>query len=160
MARYVLVAFDDNAQAEEFVNALTIKGGAFFLGKDNRMKDVDITKTFVRGLWMKPTQLCECPPGPRRNYVRGAKWGAYVCTICAKSHPGWAEGQHLYTSLGKNLLPVSPQAPEWRGTGVVNHVFDEGLKNWVHMVTGVPFDPQKAFRERKDYHAKDSRPGV
>jgi hypothetical protein len=152
MARYVLIAFDDNNAAEEFVAALPVQGGVFFMGSDTHFKNVDPEKTFVRGIWEKPTKMCECPPGPKRTYGRGKRTGWYICSDCGKTHPAWAAGDHLYQSLGVNMLPPSALAPEWRGKGVAHHRFDEGSKNWVHVATGEPFNPRKTFRERKDYH--------
>lgn len=150
MARYVLIAFEDDNAAEEFVAAAPVPGGVFIMGTDTHFKN--LPEVTIRGMWQKPTLLCECPPGPKRDYARSTKRGWYICRQCTRTHPGWARGEHLYQSFGTNLLPVSATAPEWRGSGVAGHVWDEGSKNWVHAVTGEPFNAQKAFRERKDYH--------
>jgi hypothetical protein len=149
MAKYVLIAFEDDQMADDFANAVAIKGGVFYVQPDTHIGNVQ--GAFVRGLWKKPTKFCECPPGPDRRYARSKKFGWYICVTCNLCHKGWAKGEHFYPSFGVNQLPVTEEAPEWRGSGVANHTFDEGSKNWIHVVTGEVFNGQKVFRERKDY---------
>lgn len=54
MARYVVVAFDDDKTSEEFIAAVERPGGFFFLGSDGHFRIVNIpddsasTKAFVR----------------------------------------------------------------------------------------------------------------
>lgn len=151
MAKYVLIAFDNDNEADQFVAAFGVRGSVFYQDLEGHFQNVEPDKDFVRGLWKKPTLMCECPSGPKRNYVRSKQRGWYICTDCKKTHRDWAEGQHFYQSLGVNELPVSERAPEWRGQGKARHRFDEGIQNWVHVVTGQPFNAQRAFRERKDY---------
>lgn len=150
MARYVLLAFESNVEAETFVNAVPIEGGVFFIGSDGHFNNVTVEKTRVRGLWAKPTKMCECPNTVLRNFVRGPKFGWYSCAKCSGTHPGWARGEHLYQSLGKNMLPVSAEAPEWRGEGIANHTWNEGSREWIHVITGEPFDAKKVFRGRRN----------
>jgi hypothetical protein len=149
MAKYVLVAFDDDEMADDFTKALSVQGGVFYVKSDGHMNNVDNAKP--RGLWKKPTKFCECPPSPNRRYARSKKFGWYICVTCNFCHKGWAKGEHFFPSFGVNQLPVSEDAPEWRGTGVAGHTWDEGAKNWIHVITGEPFNAQKVFRERKDY---------
>lgn len=151
MARYVLLAFDNNKEADEFINAVGIEGGIFFVGADTHFKNINPEKTFVRGLWARPTQFCECGGSGkmRQGYARGAKFGWWVHNACGKPTKGWANGDHYYPALGKNLLPVSKEAPEWRGEGVANHRFDETTKQYIHVETGEVWDPQKSLERFK-----------
>jgi hypothetical protein len=56
MARYVLVAFDNDSAANEFVQAVERPGGFFFLGSDGHFRTANITDdptsttAFVRGV--------------------------------------------------------------------------------------------------------------
>lgn len=150
MARYVLLAFDSNDEADQFINATTIKGGVFFTDKEGHFHNTEPDKVKVRGLWAKPTKMCECPNTVLRSFVRGKTYGWYSCAKCKGTHPGWARGEHLYQSFGKNMLPVSADAPEWRGEGIANHTWNEGSREWIHVITGEPFDAKKVFRSRRN----------
>jgi hypothetical protein len=82
MARYVLLEFDDNAEADNFVNMLN--GGDF----DGHPAEVMPGGTVrVRGVYFKPTLFCECPnPGDRS--ARGEKWGLWIHRDCGKPKRG------------------------------------------------------------------------
>ena len=118
MAKYVLLAFDSDAEADEFVAAVS----RFDIKQQNTEGFIDTVKATVRGIWKKPTKFCECTSGniKQRGWTRGKKFGWWVCDKCYKPSPAWARGDLWYNSLGVNLLPVSFEAPEYRGPRPLN----------------------------------------
>lgn len=106
MAKYVLLAFDDDAYADAFVE--------FGVG------DHDIAAT-VRGVWRKPTKFCECVGVRAKSFTRGKKYGWWVCATCMKPTVAWAHGDAWYTALGTNLLPIQEGIDEYRGPGHKQH---------------------------------------
>jgi hypothetical protein len=156
MARYVLVAFDNDIAADEFVQAVERPGGFFFLGSDGHFRTANITDdptnttAFVRGVWQKATKFCDCQPGGKkqeRGFTRSKKYAWWVHADCGKPTKLWASGEHFFYSLGKNLLPVSAEAPEWRGEGVHGHNWDPETKQWIHHETGEVWNPGKALAD-------------
>jgi len=150
MARYVILSFDDNSEADAFVAAVEQRLGVIF-GKTPADKigevvfePLNLERVFVRGLYMKPTIFCTCNKegkwGRNDSWKRGTKFGLWVHNVCGKPSQAWAKGDHWYASLGKNLLPVSTQAPEWRGEGVSGHRFDQETKQWINVETGKVWD--------------------
>jgi hypothetical protein len=144
MARYILLAFDSDAEADAFANAATIEGGIFYLKPDTHFANVDTKKVTVRGVWQKATKFCECGTAPGDSYIRGKTHGWWVHRKCMRPTAAWARGDHYFLSLGVNKLPVSRAAPEWRGTGVYGHNLDKERNVWVHAETGEDYDPIKA----------------
>lgn len=161
MARYVLVAFDQDKDAEEFVQSVGRRGGFFFLGTDGHFRTANVpedpttSNAFVRGVWQKPTKFCDCQPSSKkqdRGYSRSKKYSWWVHKDCGKPTKLWASGEHFFYSLGRNLLPVSTEAPEWRGEGVHGHNWDEATKQWIHHETGKIWNPGEALeRLRTQY---------
>lgn len=145
MSKYVMVAFDDDETADHFVTSLA-QGSVFFESKNSSGEGgvygyIDPDKSFVRGVWKRPTLFCTCMEGkpfPRdRGMTRSKNWKWYVCTKCAKADAYWARGGGWLAQLGRNLLPVTTATPEWRGDKTPSeHVLDltEGL--WQSVVTG------------------------
>jgi len=74
MAKYVLLEFDDDADAESFAGTLQPSG-------------TERESVRVRGIFKKPTQFCSCIP-MEKSSVRGAKWGWWICAKCGKPKPG------------------------------------------------------------------------
>lgn len=115
MAKYILLAFDDNDKAEAFVTACQDTG---ILGvvsnEDASMRHFAPT---VRAVYQMPTKFCDCTEGKNKKFSRGKKYGWWVHAACGKPTKAWAHGSHWYTALGNNLLPKTPQAPEYRGDG-------------------------------------------
>lgn len=123
MAVYVLLAFDKDQDAKDFVeNAIngyvaTIAQGAAH--DDPKQHDAE-----VRGIWQKPTMFCDDGDGHRgkkteAGWTRGRKYGWWVCGKCGKPSERWAHGEQWDTTLGTNLLPAElfPQEivrPEFR----------------------------------------------
>lgn len=116
MAKYVLVAFEDDARADEFVRRFTedVEENA----RDTRSN----IYAYVRGMWKKPTKFCECSISgvgiKKRGFTRGRKYGWWVCSQCKRPTVGFGRGDHWFLALGRNLLPVDNRAPEYRGDGV------------------------------------------
>jgi hypothetical protein len=111
MARYVLLAFDKDSDADAFVkNVQENNGAALVEGYDH-----GIIQAFVRGMWQKPTIFCQCTQIKGRGWTRGKKRGWWVCTKCARPSMGWARGDVWYTALGTNMMPIANNAPEYRG---------------------------------------------
>jgi ribosomal protein L37AE/L43A len=68
MARYLVIEFDNNDEADNFAE-MTADGASMR----------------VVAMYMKPTQFCECP-NPEEKSVRGKKYGLWVCRMCNKPH--------------------------------------------------------------------------
>lgn len=121
MARYVLLSFDNDQEADEFVAAFQRPGGAFYMGADGHFHQTDEEGTFVRAMYQKPTKFCDCgtatglPFARKSSYTRSLKYGWMVHTQCKKPTTNWASGEGWYAALGTNLLPITGRAPEWRG---------------------------------------------
>jgi len=121
MARYVLLAFDDDKEAEAYAKMVQ-EDGHVIIFHDHDI-DFDLASVIVRGMWKKPTMFCDCTDKrkPPHGWTRGQKWGWWVCTKCSRPSVGWARGDVWYTALGKNILPISNDAPEYRGPGHKSH---------------------------------------
>jgi len=125
MAKYVLVAFDDDKDADKFVEFVH-NVSSVIIGFAGDKEELDAA---VRGVWKKPTKFCECTGG-RAGFTRGRKYGWWVCATCKRPTEGWANGDHWQLSLGVNLLPISEAAPEYRGPGHVTHEGYEPKAIW------------------------------
>jgi len=121
VAIYVLLAFDDDKEAKEFVKESLERGYA--ITTDER---TNATKRYfdVRGVWKKPTQFCNPSDGHLKSvgkteagWTRGKNYGWWICAVCMKPSRRWAEANLWYTALGTNLLPQSEVAPEYRPPG-------------------------------------------
>jgi hypothetical protein len=112
MAKYVLLAFDDDKDADQAVQMIQasrcVRWGH---GLSLACK--------VRGMWKKPTKFCEgggCSTSKKRPaFTRGTKYGWWVCANCGRPSRAWAKGDAWYTALGTNLLPITDETPEYRG---------------------------------------------
>lgn len=112
MAKYVLVEFANNDEAEAFASTIADAGEASSLT--------------VRAIFQKPTQYCECPPSDKS--VRGKKYGWWVHKVCGKPKRG--QWQHP-----RNLLDPQDLKPKERTIylGVV-----EGGKPYAGQTPEVP----------------------
>lgn len=115
MAKYVLLQFDEDRQADDFVEQIQKNGSAIMDDHGGGVWSVSAT---VRAVFKKPTKFCDCKGVKNRGFTRGKKFGWWVCAQCGKPTPAWAAGAHWFMALGKNLLPVDNRAPEYRGDGV------------------------------------------
>lgn len=156
MARYLLLSFQDDQEAEKFLTAVTNNRSVgdeklhhvfYGLPKDPADPKGGVimnglpTNVYVRGMWQNPTKYCECTTRERaKGFSLSRKYKWWVHAQCGKPTRNWAQmvGDRLFKALGKNLLPVSKEAPEWRGEGVYGHNWDEGRKQWINVETGEP----------------------
>lgn len=98
MARYVVLEFDDNADAEAFVDSVRANCAA------ERKQGLSFSKRVV-GIFVKPGRTCICWDGKWTNYgdknrqhgiARGEKFGWWVCTKCNRPR---AAGHQLVNQL-------------------------------------------------------------
>lgn len=114
MAMYVLVEFDDNAQAKRFVEKVN---GAF------EAVDGDYMSRRVRAVWGRPTKFCDCAGGKGKmvSFRRTDKAGWWVHSDCGRPTKAWGETHnHWYSAIGRNLLPG-------------NKDFVPGQSNWGYL---------------------------
>lgn len=149
MAMYMLLRFDDDTDALAIVQLL-LEGGSVPIATPTG--DVVEVVPIPRGLYKCPTKFCECPVARKADkaYTRSKKYSWWVHKDCGKPTVLWASGEHFFYSLGKNLLPVSANAPEWRGEGVHGHNWDPEKKQWIHHETGEPWNPTEALKRLKE----------
>lgn len=113
MARYVLLSFDDNGEAERFVAAF--RGGSVFFSHTNDDGTGvygynDSTKSKVHALYMKPTQFCTCATEGKwkrtEGFSKGRKYGLWVHTCGKPSRLAWDETEiaRKLGLFGHNLL--------------------------------------------------------
>jgi len=97
MAVYVVVEFDDNAEAKRFVEKVN---------EGFEAVDPDYKRRRVIGIWYKPTKFCPCTgaDGSNNAFMRAPKTGWWVHYTCGKPKKAWA-GHGVWESLGVNVLP-------------------------------------------------------
>lgn len=98
MARHIVISFDDNDDAEQFIEALKVDGAVFFQDSSQHFKNVDPMTCTVIGVYAKPTQFCQCTYADDMPTARSKNYGWYVHTVCKKPIPGH------YQSALKNLI--------------------------------------------------------
>lgn len=101
MARYLVLEFKDNDQAQHFMDKILSesRGGALYR---------------VVGLFVRPGRTCKCWDWNKKNYQdpskmkhsgsgiqRGEKFGWWVCTDCGKPRKS---GHHLVNQLAPNKV--------------------------------------------------------
>lgn len=101
MAKYVLVAFESDSDADKFVAAAKV----YAADEKTNMSEVF---GYVSAVYKKPTKFCECK-GHSGPYTRGKKYGWWVHARkgCGKPTRWWADGQHWFVVLGNNLLAAA-----------------------------------------------------
>lgn len=131
MSKYVLLQFDDDADADAVIK---YADQGLILSADGGLQH---HTPLVRGVWRKPTKFCECRGDKKnRGFRRGQKYGWWVHSKCGKPSQGWGRGDHWFLALGKNLLPKSTTAPEYRGDGQF------ALAHNVHDVCGTKLETE------------------
>lgn len=131
MAKYVLVSFDDDTDADNFVAALQRHADpeaegrnshVFYTTKhptlENHFSMRGVLEASVRAVWKKPTQFCECA-NPGEKSARGQKWGWWVHKDCGKAKKGnFQSPRNLLDPPGQRardiqifLNVVEPQGP-------------------------------------------------
>jgi hypothetical protein len=91
MAKYVVLAFDNDEDADSFSGTI-LHGGPSAVGTIQ-----------IAGIFKKPTLFCECP-GVSDKSVRGAKWGWWLHKDCGKPKRG--NPQHP-----RNLIAPADMSP-------------------------------------------------
>jgi len=120
VARYILLAVDDNKDAAALVKEIRNWKGVYIPDLSEGSTEDKLVPVVVRAVFAKPDLFCECVGG-ERTFTRGTKLGWWVHAKCGKPSKLWAEGDSWWTALGTNLLPISEDAPEWRGFNHMKH---------------------------------------
>lgn len=100
MAKYVLVEFEDDEKADNFVYLLDM--GFLPTSGDGR----------VRGVYKKPTLFCECPEETRDKSgrsLRGSKYGWWVKSCCGRPLKGGAQNPYNQLDKEAGILPINAQ---------------------------------------------------
>jgi len=103
--RLVLIAVEDNDEADAFVEAVRQGNVLFAFEKDNGNGTGEygyksLERVTVEAMWQAPTKMCEChPPYVLPNALakqgtgltcvargRSKKYGWLLCTLCMKPH--------------------------------------------------------------------------
>ncbi len=112
MAVYVLLQFDDDQEAHDFVSGVLQYKATFVPEVDPGTVSFEYyysreQKAKVWGVFKKPTQFCQSHGGKKTSqaFTRGLKYGWWVCAVCKKPTPKWASGAQWFSVLGTNLLP-------------------------------------------------------
>lgn len=98
MARYVLLSFDSNVEAEQYVRELA--------GAESPLSD----NSSIVGVFGKPTQFCDTATHPHattrrvNGFTRGTRFGWWVCAHCSKPKKAWASNLSAVLSQARNLL--------------------------------------------------------
>jgi hypothetical protein len=98
MAMFVLLSFDTDKEALDFVDA----------AQTNNVESAQVLWELKPvAIYKKPTQFCDgIHPGVRRMdmaFTKGKKYGWWVCAHCGKPRPN-AGVSIKHGNLGKNLL--------------------------------------------------------
>lgn len=119
MALYVLLSFDDEGKAKEYVKQVIESEGLYTLDDNYKTEAVvgEYVSTKVEGVFKKPTKFCDETDGHRAQikkhmgWVRGRRYGWNVCSVCGKPNKGYAGIRAWISALGVNLLPRTRYMP-------------------------------------------------
>lgn len=125
MAKWVVLAFDDDKEADNFVNQILKANESQFEGE--QVLATLPVPTFVEAVYKKPTRYCNCVNDPSvklsgrrvRGWTKGLKFGWYVCPKCRR--PANYQGR-IWETLFRNLLtnPLE-QKDETNQKGLADH---------------------------------------
>lgn len=111
MARYVILEFEDNEDANNFVASVKDNGGVFMNVKhptlEGHFSTVRPSHDYnVVGLYMRPLKACECQLNRKMagGFTEGLKFGIWVHPGCGKPAPIALEAWGHASGLGRNLL--------------------------------------------------------
>jgi hypothetical protein len=109
MAMYVVLRFEDDEEANTFVNEHVLGGQIRRALRDNGRFEPTSNGEDVVGMYKAPTQFCDNQDGHRRIIGKmdngtgfGKKWGWVVCCICGKPLEYSKESHRMF--MTKNLL--------------------------------------------------------
>ena len=121
MARYVVFSFEDNKEANEFVDMIEDKGritvtmprGDGYAGGESKL----FAGAKLVALTMKPTMFCDPSDGHRgrrleAGWLKGIKWGLWVCGKCGKPSRRWGSAYQAVIGSAKNLLEEDAPDPK------------------------------------------------
>jgi hypothetical protein len=145
MAVYVLLEFDDDKQAQNFVkDTITSDVVSWF----NEKAQLENARSKVRAVFKKPTLFCECVSGSKLEQggsSRGKKYGWWVHSKCGKPRRFWAEGDQWY-ALGTNLLPLAllermglpaeKRPAGWKSEHSWTFLLDDAEHDWDYKIDG------------------------
>lgn len=121
MARYVVLSFEDDNEAEEFVkDAMQLDDHpTFSMAVTAIDPGGNYEKAFdfkVEAMMQKPTKFCGTPGGCREGkrvvgFQRGKNHGWWICSVCGKPTQTWAQsiGAVLGSSVDKLRDRMSQQ---------------------------------------------------
>jgi hypothetical protein len=138
MPRYILVEFDDNAQAKKFVERVNGHYGLPLSERPFR----------VRAVWARATKYCMCTrsSGKMWSFSRGMKSGWWLHSDCGRPTRAWATGTHWFASIGRNILPGNiDYVPE--GWGVPNAIGDPKTNDVAHIVPIMHEPSERLFKK-------------
>ena len=117
MARYVVLEFEDNTEADAFVEAFKNRL-VYHAVPETTLEDranyrmvTNEKAASVVGYFMRPMIPCTCPPsakGRQIGYSRGTKYGLWVHASCGKPNRLQLEAWGRFLGLGRNLLSDDP----------------------------------------------------
>jgi hypothetical protein len=128
MAVYVLLSFEDDAQAKTFVKDMVEYPDSQLLTPVQE----NYVSAKVCGVWKRPTLFCQCTKS--YGWKKGTKYGWWVCDHCGKPSRMKAHSSTEWElALGTNLLP-----PE-----VCPEPFNKRLRDWRSPVEWKEFTQEK-----------------
>lgn len=99
MARYVILYFEENGDADAFLEGVHPLGhGAYE----------------IKALVPAPTLWCDMAHGGKKTdiaYTRGKKYHWWVCRTCGKPTKAWGSSYSAVVSAGVNLLDRDQDEP-------------------------------------------------
>jgi hypothetical protein len=122
MARYILLKVEDNAEAAALVRQIMKHKGVYVDPNPEGENVVEGLEQFVpvlvRAVW-NVYDYCKCET--KKAWSQGKVSGLWVCATCKKPSYSHVMGNGWTTTHGRNLLPISETAPEWRGPSDRTH---------------------------------------
>jgi|SRR6478609_6845060 len=127
MAKYVVLRFEDNDQADTFVEDMLREPDEPIL---TPVQENDVRATPV-GVYRAPTMFCARADGRHKGRVQGfthgKKFGWWVCGQCGKPTLLWGSSHQAVIGSGVNLLPdakedkleVERNQQHWRQVGAL-----------------------------------------
>lgn len=100
MAMFVVLRFEDDEEANDFISDVVVTGGSYSYSKEEVVPGTDAV-----GMFKAPTQFCYNLDGHRNHktgWTCGKKWGWWVCPGCGK--PSWNTQDGVLSFMANNLL--------------------------------------------------------
>lgn len=102
MSIYVMLSFDDDEDAKDFVK-YTIDNNIVLEDSKYQEFPTEIAAN-VEAVIKKPAKFCQCT-GRRSGFTRGKSFGWWVCADCGSPTELWASKGSWAYFMGLNLLP-------------------------------------------------------